>query len=339
MRIVMVMALCDETGVAGVTCHVAAGKIVFEPMTETTMLTDLRPLVFSIAYRMTGSVAEAEDIAQETLLRAHRELADGTRIESPKAFLTAIGTRLAIDHLRSARVRREAYVGPWLPEPLVSAAGADPAVDLPASAELADDLSMAFMVVLERLTPTERAVFLLREAFDYTFAEIAEVVDKTPDNCRQIAARARRHVITERPRFEPSRAARESLAKRFLRAAQEGDMEGLVAMLADDAVFTGDGGGKATAFPEPLVGRDRVAHAMRALFAGARRADGVAVELVDVNGMPGWVAREADGAVIVVMALDIAGDHVTGVRSVVNPDKLGHLGPVSDRARRRQPMT
>jgi RNA polymerase sigma-70 factor (ECF subfamily) len=335
----MVMVLVDETALAGVTCHVRWGRIVSEPMTESTMLTDLRPLVFSIAYRMTGSVAEAEDIAQETLLRGHRELADGTEIESPKAFLTAIATRLSIDHLRSARVRREAYVGPWLPEPLLTRAGEDTTVDLPGSAELADDLSMAFLVVLERLTPTERAVFLLREAFDYTFAEIAEVVGKTPDNCRQIAARARRHVITERPRFEPSRAARDSLARRFLRAAQEGDMEGLVAMLAEDAVFTGDGGGKANAFPQPVVGRDRVAHALRAIFTVARRVgdEGVTVELVDVNGMPGWIAREADGAVIVVMALDIVGDHVTGVRSVVNPDKLGHLGPVSDRARKRAP--
>jgi RNA polymerase sigma-70 factor (ECF subfamily) len=302
--------------------------------TESTMLTELRPLVFSIAYRMLGSVAEAEDIAQETLLRAHRELREGTEIESPKAYMTAIATRLAIDHLRSARVRREAYVGPWLPEPLLTRAGADPDVDLVGEVELADDLSMAFLLVLERLSPTERAVFLLREAFDYTFAEIAEVLGKTPDNCRQIGARARRHVIAAKPRFEPSRAARESLAKRFLTAAQEGDMEGLVAMLADDAVFTGDGGGKATAFPAPLHGREPVAHALRAIFRQAARAEGVRVDLIEVNGQPGWIGREADGRVIVVMALDIVDDRVLGVRSVVNPDKLGHLGPVSDRARR-----
>jgi RNA polymerase sigma-70 factor (ECF subfamily) len=298
------------------------------------MLTELRPLVFSIAYRMIGSVAEAEDIAQETLLRAHSELADGTEIASPKAYMTTIATRLSIDHLRSARVRREAYVGPWLPEPLLTEAGADPRVDLPAEAELADDLSMAFLVVLERLTPTERAVFLLREAFDYTFAEIADVVDKTPDNCRQIAARARRHVIAAKPRFEPSRAARESLARRFLTAAQEGDMEGLISMLADDAVFTGDGGGLANAFPQPVVGAERIAHALRALFRQAARAEGVTVDLTEVNGQPGWIAREGDGRIIVVMALDIVDEHVIGVRSVVNPEKLGHLGPVSDRARR-----
>jgi RNA polymerase sigma-70 factor (ECF subfamily) len=249
--------------------------------------------------------------------------------------MTAIATRLSIDHLRSARVRREAYVGPWLPEPLLTQAGADPRVDLPRDAELADDLSMAFLLVLERLTPVERAVFLLREAFDYTFAEIAEVVDKNPDNCRQIAARARRHVIAEKPRFEPSAAARASLARRFLTAAREGDMEGLVAMLSEDAVFTGDGGGVANAFPAPLVGADRIAHALRGIFRAAGKVDGATFELTEVNGQPGWIGREADGAIVVVMALDILDDRVLGVRSVVNPDKLTHLGRVSDLARKR----
>jgi RNA polymerase sigma-70 factor (ECF subfamily) len=301
-------------------------------MTHSSELTELRPLVFSIAYRMLGSVAEAEDIAQETLLRAHRELRDGTEIASPKAYMTAIATRLSIDHLRSARVRRESYVGPWLPEPLLTA---DPSADVAADAELADDLSLAFLVVLERLTPDERAVFLLREAFDYKFGEIAEIVGKSPANCRQIGARARRHVLTERPRFEPSRAAREELAARFLAAAQGDDLDGLIELLAEDAVFTGDGGGKATAFPQPLVGAQRIAHAVRALFRQAARGDGaVTVTPTAVNGQPGWIAREDDGAVIVVMALDIADGRVTAIRSIVNPDKLAHLGPVSDRARR-----
>ena len=302
-------------------------------MTDTTTLTELRPLVFSIAYRMLGEVAEAEDIAQETLLRAHRELAEGTEIEYPKAYMTAIATRLAIDHLRSARVRREAYVGPWLPEPLLTDGGADPAVDVAGAAELADDLSLAFLVVLERLTPDERAVFLLREAFDYKFGEIAEIVGKSPAACRQIGARARRHVVTERPRFEPSRGAREELAARFLAAAQGDDLDGLLALLADDAVLTGDGGGKATAFPEPLVGGARIAHAMRAFFRQGARM-GATVTPAAVNGQPGWIAHDPDGRVIVVMALDIVGGRVTAIRSIVNPDKLGHLGPVSDRARR-----
>jgi RNA polymerase sigma-70 factor, ECF subfamily len=303
-------------------------------MTPSSELSQLRPLVFSIAYRMLGSVAEAEDIAQETLLRAHRELRDGTEIASPKAYMTAIATRLSIDHLRSARVRREAYVGPWLPEPLLSA-DPDPGADVAAGAELAEDLSLAFLVVLERLTPDERAVFLLREAFDYKFSEIAEIVGKSAANCRQIGARARRHVLTERPRFEPSRAAREELAARFLAAAQGDDLDGLVELLADDAVFTGDGGGKATAFPQPLVGGQRIAHAVRALFRQAARGPGaVTVTATTVNGQPGWIAHDGEGKVIVVMALDIAGGQVTAIRSIVNPDKLAHLGPVSDRARR-----
>jgi RNA polymerase sigma-70 factor (ECF subfamily) len=303
-------------------------------MTHSPELTELRPLVFSIAYRMLGSVAEAEDIAQETLLRAHRELRDGTEIVSPKAYITAIATRLSIDHLRSARVRREAYVGPWLPEPLLTG-GADPSVDVVADAELADDLSLAFLMVLERLTPDERAVFLLREAFDYKFSEIAEIVGKSPANCRQIGARARRHVLTERPRFEPSRAAREELAGRFLAAAQGDDLDGLIELLAEDAVFTGDGGGKATAFPQPLVGAQPIAHAIRAIFRQAARGDdAVTVTPTAVNGQPGWIAHDGDGAVIVVMAFDIADGRVTAIRSIVNPDKLAHLGPVSDRARR-----
>jgi RNA polymerase sigma-70 factor (ECF subfamily) len=324
----------DETGRGAVTCHAPAGTIVGEHMTDSTALHDLRPLAFSIAYRMLGSAAEAEDIAQEALLRAHRELAAGTEIAAPKAFLTAIATRLAIDHLRSARVRREAYVGPWLPEPLLTGGGADPAADPAADAQLADDLSLALLVVLERLGPVERAVFLLREAFDYPFDDIAAIVGRTPDNCRQIAVRARRHVEAGRPRFDPSREVREELADRFLAAAQEGDMEALLSMLADDAVFTGDGGGRAVAYPEPLVGADRVAHALRAIFRAGARLQGIAVARAEVNGQPGWVVREADGAVVVVMALDVVEGRVAAVRSIVNPDKLGHLGPVSDLARR-----
>jgi RNA polymerase sigma-70 factor (ECF subfamily) len=304
-------------------------------MTHSLELTELRPLVFSIAYRMLGSVAEAEDIAQETLLRAHRELRDGTEIASPKAYMTAIATRLSIDHLRSARVRREAYVGRWRPAPGLRGGGDAPTADVAADAELAEDLSLAFLVVLERLTPDERAVFLLREAFDYKFGEIAEIVGKSPANCRQIGARARRHVLTERPRFEPSRAAREELAARFLAAAQGDDLDGLIELLAEDAVFTGDGGGKATAFPQPLVGAQRIAHAVRALFRQAARGDdAVTVTPTTVNGQPGWIAHDGEGAVIVVMALDIAGGQITAIRSIVNPDKLAHLGPVSDRARR-----
>ncbi|MDX6701558.1 MAG: hypothetical protein QOF26_1784 [Baekduia sp.] len=305
--------------------------------TTAALYTELRPLVFSIAYRMLGSVAEAEDVVQETMLRVHRELRDGTVLDAPKAYITSVATRLAIDQLRSARVRREAYVGEWLPEPLLTGPGAG--ADVVAAAELSDSLSMAFLVVLERLSPVERAVLLLRDVFDYGFEEIAPIVGKSEANCRQIAVRARRHVEAARPRFEPDPATRDALAERFLAAARDGDLDGLVALLAEDAVFTGDGGGKATAFPQPLVGAAAIAHAVRALFAQAARR-GFTVALAAVNGQPGWVARDAEGAVISVMALDIAGGRVAGIRSVVNPDKLGHLGPVSDAARRpRRPAT
>ena len=309
------------------TCHVSPGRIVSERMTlDTDTIAALRPLVFSIAYRMTGSVAEAEDIAQETLLRTVRERDAGTAIEYPKAYMTAIATRLSIDHLRSARARREEYVGAWLPEPLLTDGPADPVVDVAAEAEMADEISQAFLVVLERLTPVERAVFLLREAFDYKFAEIGEIVGRNADHCRQIAARARRHVVVARPRFEPSREARAELAGRFLDAARAGDMEALVAMLADDAVLTGDGGGKAPALPKPLVGAERIAHALRAFFRQGERMGAVA-ERVELGGQPGWLARAADGTILAAMALQVADGRVAGISSVVNPDKLTHLQP------------
>jgi RNA polymerase sigma-70 factor, ECF subfamily len=310
-----------------VTRHDLPGTIVSDPMTvDTETLNELRPLVFSIAYRMTGSVAEAEDIAQETLLRTVRERDAGTEIEYPKAYMTAIATRLSIDHLRSARARREEYVGAWLPEPLLTDGPADPVVDVAAEAEMADELSQAFLLVLERLTPVERAVFLLREAFDYKFAEIGRIVGRNEDHCRQIAARARRHVVVSRPRFEPSREAREALADSFLAAAQRGDMEALVAMLADDAVLTGDGGGKAKALPKPMVGGVNVARALAGFFrVGERR--GITAERVELGGMPGFLGREADGTVVAAMALQIADGRLTGLDSVVNPDKLAHLQP------------
>src|ERR671919_95151 len=189
---------------------------------------DLRPLMFSIAYRMVGAATEAEDIVQEPFLRFHRESEKGTTVVSPKAYLSAVTTRLAIDHLRSARVRRERYFGTWLPEPLLT----DPEPDVAQHAETADSLSMAFLVLLESLTPVERAVFLLREVFDYGYEEIAAVVGKSEDNCRQIAVRARPQVEAKKPRFEASRERREELARRFFEAAAKGDTDGLVGLLA-----------------------------------------------------------------------------------------------------------
>src|SRR5437870_6164151 len=215
---------------------------------------ELRPLLFSIAYRMLGSVSEAEDVIQEAFLRYHRAGKEAD-IESPKSYLSAVTTRLSIDHLRSARARREAYVGPWLPEPLLTEQAQDPAEH----AETADSLSLAFLVLLETLTPLQRAVFLLREVFDYGYGEIAAILGKSEDNCRQLAVRARRHVEARKPRFEASRRRREELARRFFAAAEQGDTEGLVGLLAADAVAYGDGGGRALAFPHPVHGRERVA--------------------------------------------------------------------------------
>jgi RNA polymerase sigma-70 factor, ECF subfamily len=284
---------------------------------------ELRPLLFSIAYRMVGSVSEAEDLVQEAFLRFHRAVAGGEQVASPRAWLSAVTTRLAIDHLRSARARRERYVGAWLPEPLVT----EP--DASAHAETADTLSLAFLHLLERLSPVQRAVFLLRDVFGYDYAEIAKLVGKSEENCRQIAARARRRVEAGRPRFEASRRQRDELARRFFAAVEEGDTEGLVGLLAADAVMYGDGGGKAPALATPVHGAERVA---RFLLGLARRgaALGMGARPVEVNGHPGLLVTDPEGRLLGVLALDIADGRVQTVRSIVNPDKLRHLGPVGD---------
>jgi RNA polymerase sigma-70 factor (ECF subfamily) len=286
---------------------------------------ELRPLLFSIAYRMVSSVSEAEDIVQESFLRIHRAEAEGAKIESPKAYLSAVATRLSIDHLKSARVRREHYVGQWLPEPLLT----DPAPDAAAQAETADSLSMAFLVLLESLTPVERAVFLLREVFDYDYADIAKVVERSEDNCRQLYVRARRHIDEGRPRFEASREQRDELAQRFFAAAQQGDTGALIEMLAADAVVYGDGGGKAPSWPQPIYGRDRIAKLMAGTFTQALSL-GASLEPTQVNGQPGVMFMDPEGRVGAVMSLDIADGVVQTIRGVVNPEKLAHLGPVAD---------
>jgi RNA polymerase sigma-70 factor (ECF subfamily) len=294
-------------------------------MDEGDAYQELRPLLFSIAYRMVGSASEAEDLVQEAYLRFHRAVSGGAVVESPKAYLSAVTTRLAIDHLRSARARRERYVGAWLPEPLVTGAEPDPA----GHAETADSLSLAFLVLLERLSPVQRAVFLLHEVFGYGYAEIAGLVDRSEDNCRQIAARARRHVEAGRPRFEASRRQREELARRFFAAVDQGDTEGLVGLLAADAVLHGDGGGKAPALAAPLHGAKRIA---RLLLGLARRGRDVGMRFApaEINGHPGLLAFDPAGRLVSVLALDIADGRVQTVRSIVNPDKLRHLGPVGD---------
>jgi RNA polymerase sigma-70 factor, ECF subfamily len=278
---------------------------------------DLRPLMLSIAYRMVGSFSEAEDLVQEAFVRMHEA---GDDVQSPKAYLSTVTTRLAIDHLRSARVRREQYVGTWLPEPLL----ADPAPDAAAHAETADTLSLALLVVLETLSPVERAVFLLRDVFDYGYAEIAEIVGKSEENCRQLAVRARRHVQERTPRFEPSPEQRDELARRFFAAVLDGDTDRLVALLAEDVAVYGDGGGKAPAILKPLHGRDKVARFVLGLGRLAGR-DGIALQPADVNGQPGALAVGPDGSLLSVLSLDIVDGEIVTLRSVVNPEKIAHI--------------
>jgi RNA polymerase sigma-70 factor (TIGR02957 family) len=298
---------------------------------------ELRPVGFAVAYRMLGSVSEAEDIVQEAFLRLHHTLQDGERIESPRAYLSTVVTRLCIDHLRSARARRETYVEA-LPEPLVGEAGA--AVPLvsasgpagvtdtgdPAShAEMADSLSLAFLVVLESLSPEQRAVFLLRDVFDYPYDRVAEIVGKSEAAVRQLAVRARRHVEDRRPRYETSRDERDELARRFLAAAQEGDVGALESLLAQDVVLHGDGGGKAPAIARPLHGASRVARTFTAWVKAAGKFGVTDVRLVDVNGQPGLLVVGADHRPLSAMAFDIAEGRIQSINSVVNPDKLRHL--------------
>jgi RNA polymerase sigma-70 factor (TIGR02957 family) len=295
-------------------------------MDDAALLEELQPSAFAIAYRMLGTVSDAEDLVQEGLLRLHRALEAGERIESPRAYLATVVTRLAIDQLRSARMRRESYVGEWLPEPLVTSEDEDPARHV----EMADSLSLAFLVLLENLSPEQRAVFLLREVFDYPYPQIAEIVGKSEANTRQLAARARRHVEEGRPRFDASREQREELAARFLEAVQDGDLEALEELLAEDVELHGDGGGKAPALARPLFGKSRVARTLAAWAKVAARIGGLTMRGVEVNGQPGAITFDADGHVINVMAFDIVEGRIQALRSVVNPDKLDHLGEVGD---------
>jgi RNA polymerase sigma-70 factor (ECF subfamily) len=287
------------------------------------MTDDLRSLSFAIAYRMLGSVQDAEDIVQEAMLRFHQQR---DQIESPRAFVTTITTRLAIDELRSARKRRERYTGDWLPEPILTDGEDDPA----RHAEMADSLSMAMLVLLESLSPEQRAVLLLRDVFEYRYDEIAPIVGKTEDNVRQLASRARKHVEDGRPRFTSSREQRDELAQRFFAAAEEGDLAGLEALLAHDVVLTGDGGGKVPALARALRGRNRVARTLLNWLKMGRRITGASMRPVEVNGGPGALLLDGEERLIGVWALEIAGNQIQSIKSVVNPDKLDHLGPVTD---------
>jgi RNA polymerase sigma-70 factor (ECF subfamily) len=290
-------------------------------VTRAEEFEELRPLLFAIAYRILGSVSEAEDAVQESWLRYE---ASPTQPTSTKAFLSAVVARISIDVLRSARIRREEYVGPWFPEPLLT----DPYEDPERSAELADSVSMAALLLLERLSPLERAVFVLREVFGFGFPEIGSAVGRSEAACRQLAVRARRHMDAGRPRFEADRREREALAERFFDAFREGDLDGLRELLAADVHMVGDGGGKAPQWKR-IIGAGNVARVLAAIVPPLVRI-GVVVQPHEVNGQPGAIFRDRDGKVLNTWALDILDGRIQTIRTVINPDKLGHVGPVAD---------
>ncbi|WP_415938399.1 RNA polymerase sigma-70 factor [Streptomyces sp. 039-1] len=291
-------------------------------MSKVEEFEELRPLLFSIAYRILGSVSEAEDAVQESWLRYD---GSATRPTSAKAFLSATVTRIAIDVLRSARMRREAYVGPWFPEPLLS----DPYEDPARSVELADSVSVAALLLLERLSPLERSVFVLRDVFAFEFDEIARAVGRSEAACRQLLVRARRHMADGRPRFAADREQRQELATRFFDALKDGDVGSLRTMLAADVQLVGDGGGKAPQLSRAVVGAENVARLLASVYPHMALID-VTFEVHEVNGQPGALFRTRDGDVLHTMALDVVDGRILTIRSVLNPDKLGHLGTVAD---------
>jgi RNA polymerase sigma-70 factor (ECF subfamily) len=291
-------------------------------MTRAEEFEELRPLLFAISYRILGSVAEAEDAVQEAWLRYEASPVQPT---SAKAFLSAVVTRVSIDVLRSARVRREEYVGQWFPEPLLT----DPYQDPERSAELADSVSMAALLLLERLSPLERAVFVLREVFGFGFGEVASAVGRSESACRQLAVRARRHMDAGRPRFEADRRERDELASRFFDALREGDVEGLRELLAADVQLVGDGGGKAPTLARSIIGAEKVSRVLASVFPWLVRID-VTLEPREVNGQPGAIFRDRDNRVLLTVTLDVLDGQIQAIRSVSNPDKLGHVGPVAD---------
>jgi RNA polymerase sigma-70 factor (ECF subfamily) len=308
----------DVSAAGGGACSADGGA----GSTRAGQFQELRPLLFSIAYRILGSVTEAEDAVQDTWLRYE---AAGTTPASPKAYLSAAVTRVSIDVLRSARVRREEYVGQWLPEPLLT----DPYEDPARSAELADSISTAALLLLERLSPLERAVFVLREVFGFAFEEVASAVGRSPAACRQLAVRARRHMEEGRPRFDADRWERERLTSRFIDALREGDVDGLRELLAADVQVVGDGGGKAPQLARVVSGIDNVTRVLAASFPPMFRID-ITAEPHTVNGQPGAIFRDRDRNILTIWTLDILDGQILTINSVNNPDKLAHLGPVGD---------
>jgi len=311
------------TAIAGV----ASYPEVFPGMTERgQLLEELRSGAFAIAYRMLGSVSEAEDLVQEALLRVHQALEAGEQIHSPRSFVATITIRLAITELRSARMRREQYSGDWLPEPIVTGSEGDPAQ----RAETTDSLSFAMLLLLERLSPEQRAVFLLHDVFGYTFQEIAGIIGKSEANVRQIGSRARRHVDQDRSRFEPTREQRNELVNRFFAATEQGDIAGLETLLARDVVMIGDGGGKVPALGRSLHGCEPVARMMILGWRLVARLPGVSMRRVELNGEPGVMLLDDQQRLLAVLVLGMRDGQIAHIGSVNNPDKLAHLGPVGN---------
>jgi RNA polymerase sigma-70 factor, ECF subfamily len=275
-----------------------------------------RSYLFSIAYRLLGSVSDAEDVLQEAYLRWDRAQPDA--VQSVRAFLSTVVVHLCMDQLRSARARREVYVGQWLPEPLVTSGRAE----LTDSVVLRESLSFAFLLMLEKLSPLERAVFVLREVFDYDYAEIAPVVGKSEANCRQSFHRARQRLSDEQSRFEPGREHLEELTEQFLRATTAGDVQGLMDLLAEDVISIGDGGGKAAAGLRPIHSRDRVT---RGFIGNLTKMPPDHAWITEVNGQPAIVATR-HGKPYGVVLLEVRDGRIQTLYSVVNPDKLGYLG-------------
>jgi RNA polymerase sigma-70 factor, ECF subfamily len=285
-------------------------------MSRAEIFSEYRPLMFSIAYRMLGSVMDAEDMVQESYLRF--EQAVQSEVQSPKSFLATIITRLCIDHLRLAHVQRESYVGPWLPEPLQTGPGSG----FIEHASLSDSLSIAFLVLLESLSPVERAVFLLREVFDYDYDQVARIVEKSEANCRQIVHRAQQHITSRRPRFAVSREQRDRLLSQFIQTCQEGDMDGFVALLADDIIMVSDGGGKTAAALKPIYGATKVGRYIFGILT--KMPANFVVTVVEINGQPALIGH-IDHQIYNVLTMDITGDRITGIQNILNPDKLSRL--------------
>jgi RNA polymerase sigma-70 factor (ECF subfamily) len=281
-----------------------------------------RSLLFAIAYRMLGTVTDAEDMVQETFLR-WQQTAEAT-VKSAKSYLSTIITRLCIDHLRSARVQREQYVGPWLPEPIMTQQQTD---DPAAQVELADSLSIAFLVVLERLSPIERAVFLLREVFEYDYDEIAQMVEKSPANCRQILRRSRQHITAQRPRFSVSQQQQEQITAKFLEASTQGDLQGLMSLLAKDVTFWSDSGGRVAAALKPIQGAVKVTRFLLAIRS--KWLSTSIAQIIEINGQPGMITR-VDGCVHSVTTFDIVDGSIQSIYVVRNPEKLKRMSRMAN---------